>query len=290
MSIRWLTLHLQNTSLVGVAVLAWTLMALLYPPLYRLIGEPAGGLTFLLLLGLSGLGGLRYGLFQALVGHAVLTVLNLWVLGQAYNWRVSLLMVVLSLALAALTGYFRAIRLYLLAQQEELARQARHDHLTGLANRRFFQERLEHEFARAQRSDLPMSVALLDIDHFKRINDGYSHAVGDRVLQEVARLLRAGVREVDLVSRHGGEEFAICLPSTSLDAALVVCDRLRASIEEHDWSAIEPGLLVTVSGGIYGEPLLRPPERMLARADARLYEAKHLGRNRIQCTDTGSLN
>ncbi|MGY2896376.1 GGDEF domain-containing protein, partial [Deinococcus sp. UYEF24] len=184
-------------------------------------------------------------------------------------------------ALTVLVGHLRDVRLSLLAtqqrliqSQEDLRFQAEHDVLTGLHNRRFFNQRLDSEHARAERYALPLSVVLLDVDRFKQVNDRYSHAVSDQVLQLIARLLQSGIREIDSLARYGGEEFALCLPSTPTDGALVLCERLRASIEAYPWEEVHPGLRVTISGGIFSGPPLGPPEHMLSVADHQLYLAK----------------
>jgi diguanylate cyclase (GGDEF) domain len=123
-----------------------------------------------------------------------------------------------------------------------------------------------------------VSVALLDLDRFKSINDGFSHLVGDEVLRRVGRLMEAVVRQGDLVARYGGEEFGMVLPATSLEEAAAVCDRVRRAVANTDWSAVRVGLCVTVSGGVAEES---SAERALSVADSRLYVAKRSGRNRI---------
>lgn len=174
-----------------------------------------------------------------------------------------------------------ALLLQLREKSEAFERQAREDGLTGLANRRAFDEALAREFARAVRYDEPLSLALIDIDHFKQVNDRFSHAAGDAVLREVARLMRCESRAVDAVARWGGEEFAVLMPSTELDQAATVCERLRAAVENNDWSSIAPGLTVTVSIGIARHTGIEHHEKLLSRADAALYWAKQQGRNRI---------
>ncbi len=167
------------------------------------------------------------------------------------------------------------------AQSEAFARQAREDGLTGLANRRAFDEALAREFSRAQRTGSPLCLALLDLDHFKRVNDAYSHAAGDAVLRAIADLMRLHCREMDLVARWGGEEFALLFPATGLADAVAVCERLRLAAQEFDASEIAPGLRITVSIGVAAHLGLAHHDRMLVRADERLYEAKQSGRNRV---------
>ncbi len=124
-------------------------------------------------------------------------------------------------------------------------------------------------------------VALADVDHFKQINDGYSHSVGDRVLQKVARIFGDRVRSTDLIARYGGEEFLFCFIGAGEDMAAQVCEDLRRTVEEADWSEVAPGLRVTISMGVVGRTAAVTAESMVATADARLYRAKHMGRNLV---------
>ena len=169
----------------------------------------------------------------------------------------------------------------------QLERLAALDTLTGLHNRRHADEFLRREFARAQRQDGALAVALADIDHFKGINDSHSHAVGDQVLERVARLFGERTRTGDLVSRYGGEEFLFCFIGLDERGAAHACEELRLAVEREDWAAISPGLRVTMSVGVTarsGEPGV---PALLGRADARLYLAKQLGRNRVVAEPPG---
>jgi diguanylate cyclase (GGDEF)-like protein len=167
-------------------------------------------------------------------------------------------------------------------QAVELERQTREDGLTGVSNRRHLDALLLTEWERALRFGRALTVAMADIDHFKRINDRFSHAVGDEVLRTVARILRENTRGVDAVARYGGEEFCLVLVETAQDAAVCLCERLRERIARHDWSAIHPALAVTISIGVAGlEEGMDAPDALLAAADARLYQAKRAGRNRV---------
>ena len=163
----------------------------------------------------------------------------------------------------------------------ELERQTREDSLTGLANRRRLDQRLGDEFDRAIRYSRPLAVAIADIDHFKDVNDRWTHAVGDTVLKAVASILAGEVRHTDLVARYGGEEFVLVLVETGAEAAAAVCEKVRAAIAGHDWSRIASGLAITVSIGWCADTTLAGPETMLGAADAALYRAKAAGRNRI---------
>lgn len=167
-------------------------------------------------------------------------------------------------------------------QKEDLARLAWVDELTGLANRRFADMRIAEETARTLRYKRPFSLCMGDLDRFKAVNDTYSHSVGDQVLQTVAYLLSAHLREVDLVSRYGGEEFLIILPETGAEEATEVCEKLRAGIESYDWDQIRPGLEVTISFGVADGTTAKESSEMLEQADRRLYQAKEAGRNRVR--------
>jgi diguanylate cyclase (GGDEF)-like protein len=130
-------------------------------------------------------------------------------------------------------------------------------------------------------SGRPLSLALVAIDHFKRINDHHSHAVGDEALKAVARALQASAREADTVARWGGEEFAVLLPDTVLETARAAAERLRQAVEAIDCSAFAPGLRLAVSIGLASDAGFGHHERLLSRADAALYRAKQEGRNRV---------
>ena len=157
---------------------------------------------------------------------------------------------------------------------ENLLQQSLEDPLTGLANRRFLDRLLADDGPR-------YTVALLDVDHFKRINDSFSHQVGDEVLRRLGVLLQEACRPADEAARYGGEEFALLLSDLTDAAAVTVAERLRALIEDYDWTWIAPGLTITVSIGVatYGEA--DSAAQLLESADRRLYAAKDAGRNRV---------
>jgi len=155
------------------------------------------------------------------------------------------------------------------------------DELTGSFNRRCIMRMLGDEIARAHRISTPCSIALIDLDWFKRINDAYGHPTGDEVLRTFAITVFANIRNIDRFGRYGGEEFLLVLPETPDDSAARMLERLRAIISDLDWSAFSPGMQVTMSAGV---ATLRPdenPDTFLARADSALYAAKARGRNRI---------
>lgn len=158
---------------------------------------------------------------------------------------------------------------------------ARTDELTGLANRRDMHHRLTLELSRYQRSGHHFSVILIDLDLFKRINDTFSHDAGDTVLRQFARLMQTVVRQSDVCSRWGGEEFLILLPDTSLLQALTLAERLRDEVARTRFSFHEQSLPVTISAGVCSITQARSIEQLLKLADEHLYEAKGNGRNRI---------
>lgn len=155
------------------------------------------------------------------------------------------------------------------------------DHLTGLYNRRYLNERMATEWARSARHDVPLSVLLADVDNFKRINDELGHDRGDDVLGGVARLLQSLARKEDLVSRFGGEEFIIVLPDTNRQGALQLAERLRAGVE--GLHLLGPGQTVTISVGVACFPEYRPEnyEDLFSAADQAMYRAKSSGKNRV---------
>ncbi len=158
------------------------------------------------------------------------------------------------------------------------------DSLTGLHNRRYFSTHLEALFRRTTDSGKPLALLIIDIDHFKRVNDTYGHAVGDEVLCDVAQQIARNVRAFDLVARYGGEEFVVLMPDTADAVALAIADRLRDKIADHEFlvgdSAAAIG--VTVSIGIsYARGPQDDPDDLLKRADKALYQAKDEGRNRV---------
>lgn len=166
-----------------------------------------------------------------------------------------------------------------LAQESDrLKRASEEDPLTGLYNRRA----LESALATAREGRAPYAIAILDIDHFKRINDGFSHLVGDQVLCRVAAILTNLVRKGDFLARFGGEEFVLLMPGIRSADALPICERLRRSIEEWPWADQAPALRVTVSIGIAGTEGADDPNAILTAADVRLYQAKGNGRNRVE--------
>ncbi len=171
----------------------------------------------------------------------------------------------------------------LIAQLETLSRT---DVLSGLFNRRYLFERLENSLAQNRRSDSALVVAMLDIDHFKRVNDNYSHAIGDAVIKALGGILKAQCRESDFAARYGGEEFVCVLHSTNLESAFNACERIRKAVENYDWASIETTLRVTASIGLALSAPNMTVTSLLNAADGALYQAKHAGRNRVVSTNT----
>jgi diguanylate cyclase len=155
------------------------------------------------------------------------------------------------------------------------------DELTGSFNRRCIMQMLDDEITRSRRTKAPCSIALIDLDWFKRVNDTYGHPTGDEVLRTFAITVFANIRTIDRLGRYGGEEFLLVLPDTPGDTATRLLDRLRAIVADLDWSAFSPGMQVTVSAGVTTLRLDETADTFLARADGALYAAKARGRNRI---------
>jgi diguanylate cyclase (GGDEF)-like protein len=166
----------------------------------------------------------------------------------------------------------------------KLADLAIRDELTGLRNRREFMKLLAEEAERARRSGDGFSVALVDADGFKEVNDRFGHLAGDVVLQRLAALLAGTVRTGDCLSRYGGEEFAVLLSGTTAEAGAAILERMRDAVERHDWDQLAPGLRLTMSAGVAAGQPGEAVERTLSRADQALYAAKHAGRNCVQAS------
>jgi diguanylate cyclase (GGDEF)-like protein len=170
-------------------------------------------------------------------------------------------------------------------KSEELERQATHDKLTRLFNRRYADDYLERQIESARRYDRDFTIALADIDHFKQINDRFSHAVGDEVLRQVAEILVNRCRKTDMVARYGGEEFLLCFPDTSTEFAEQICGQIRTAVEDADWSDIVEKfgthLYITISFGIAKAGNDSRRASILSDADTRLYQAKKKGRNLV---------
>lgn len=166
---------------------------------------------------------------------------------------------------------------------DELTSLVRTDLLTGLANFRHFIVVMDQEMERTRRTALPMALVMLDLDHFKKINDTYGHGIGNDVLAHVARLISGSVRLLDVPCRYGGEEFAIVLPNTDLRGSVVFAERLRTLIETTPLMVEGHEIALTASFGIevYDLTQTATTDEVIERADSYLYQAKQEGRNRI---------
>jgi diguanylate cyclase (GGDEF)-like protein len=157
------------------------------------------------------------------------------------------------------------------------------DSLTGVYNRRTFKELAEPHLSRSRRAHLPVSLLMLDLDHFKRVNDTFGHLAGDDVLKAFAQLVHSCLRKEDLLARYGGEEFVVLLPGSSRIAATALAERIREQVAANPLDAAGHRARITVSIGVASEDgdILPSLESMLGRADEALYKAKAEGRNRV---------
>jgi len=168
------------------------------------------------------------------------------------------------------------------AYHEEIYRMTIMDGLTGAYNRRYVQEYLEREVSRARRYERELSVIMIDLDHFKNVNDTYGHLTGDFVLREVSDLARRRIRREEVFGRYGGEEFCLVLPETSADGATTLADHIRELVEEHSFEFDGDVIPVTISAGAAAlRPGMNDWTALLEAADSNLYRAKSAGRNRV---------
>lgn len=195
--------------------------------------------------------------------------------------EVKLCQVIANLAATALTNahLFESVELANL----ELEKLAITDGLTGAYNNRHFRTRLDEEFNRAKRYGTPLSCIMMDIDHFKNINDAFGHSQGDRVLRDIADVIKQIVRQTDIVARYGGEEFVVLLPQTSEEGAFVEAERLREAINGYRCSGTDKCIMVTASLGVSTFPSseISTADDLVGRADNALYKAKRNGRNQV---------
>ncbi|HTM22873.1 MAG TPA: GGDEF domain-containing protein [Kofleriaceae bacterium] len=170
-------------------------------------------------------------------------------------------------------------------REQRLDHMSKTDALTMVANRRHFLELLDRELARARRYSTPLSCVMIDLDHFKGVNDGHGHLIGDQVLVAVADALRRSIRESDMVARYGGEEFVLLLPSTDLTGARDLAERCRAVIAATQVAGRQGLLSVTASMGVASLPPATDMDTLLSAADEALYQAKDGGRDRVVVSD-----
>ncbi len=184
-------------------------------------------------------------------------------------------------------GRLESENLDLLMQNRTLSEISARDSLTGLYNRWYVMEKIDSEMNRALRHGSPMSLLMLDLDHFKRVNDSFGHSVGDEVLKTVGQVLRDSCRVYDVPGRYGGEEFCIILPETRVGNTANVAERIRSRLESTELPVGDTSIIVTASIGVAGMDSVADegvvsPAALLDRADRALYAAKHHGRNRVE--------
>lgn len=167
------------------------------------------------------------------------------------------------------------------AELNEVSELVYQDYLTGTLNRRGMEDAFEREIARSERHGIPLSVALLDVDHFKRLNDTYGHEAGDQALVHLAKVVKEILRPTDTVARYGGEEFVIILPDTTAEDAVKIMTRLQRELTKRFFLHENQRILITFSAGVAQRQPGESAESMIARADAALYRAKQTGRNRV---------
>lgn len=189
----------------------------------------------------------------------------------------TVLLAMMALTLAVVLVLYRRQRLLTALLRQE----SRTDHLTHIPNRRYFFEVLDSNIAMASRHGQPLCLAVLDVDHFKEVNDTYGHTAGDKVLVKIADSLQARLRRSDSVGRLGGEEFAVQLPMTSLGAGALIAERLRQHIAALEFPELDPSLTVSCSIGVAVFAADMSAEALYHQADSALYRAKGGGRNQI---------
>ncbi len=196
-------------------------------------------------------------------------------------------------AFVSIVAHQTAIAIEKIRLYDKVTKLAVTDELTGLFNRRYFMKQLKEEIKRNQRYHHSLSLIMFDVDDFKKFNDNYSHLVGDAVLKKIARILAENVRNVDIVSRYGGEEFIIVLPETDIKEATRVAEKIRKSAEEslfgrkflgkNQGGGAKSIKKLTVSGGVATYQLREGTEMFIKRVDSALYQAKKTGKNKIEC-------
>ncbi len=272
---------------------------------YAITGPARGAVMMILLLVIffgmfalsprqaRGLGAFSLGLLAAVMAWRVRTEpqihdVRVEVVHFVYATVVIIAVSVLSIRLGKLRNRLSRQKKELQEAVERIQTLATRDALTGLLNRRAMLEALSHEAQRTHRSGEPLCLALIDLDHFKHINDTHGHAAGDRVLCRFAEIAREELRTTDVLSRWGGEEFMLLLPATGLPAALVCIERVRIRLAATRFDDIAAGLTATFSAGFaqcLGEADL---EHAIERADQAMYRAKAEGRNRTLCLNPGA--
>jgi diguanylate cyclase len=171
--------------------------------------------------------------------------------------------------------------LQLETELDQVSELVHEDHLTGTLNRRGMEDAFARELSRADRLKAPMCVSMLDIDHFKRLNDTFGHDAGDEALIHLVRVTKEALRPTDVIARFGGEEFVIILPETGIDEAVKVMTRVQRHLTKNFFMHDNQRLLITFSAGVALRGMGEGAESMISRADKALYQAKEAGRNRV---------
>lgn len=234
--------------------------------------------------------------------YGVVTAIALWLIRDRFSYPgtsgldIAALWLFCFLTLRSLTwptARFAALRNKLSEknrQLEESLRQiealARHDSLTGVLNHRSVIALLESELQRSARTSQPFCFVMVDLDHFKSVNDRYGHPAGDMVLKRVCDIAAGSLRATDVIGRLGGEEFAVILTGTTLDEGLHTIERLRQAVAAYDWESVAPGLAVTFSAGVAEYVPADSVQAINKRADEALYRAKGAGRNRVVAAES----
>lgn len=223
----------------------------------------------------AGLGGILVAIvYNRMELAAVALLLLVMILGMVSLMQLARMRMRLELIVEARTRELKE-------KHREMERMATHDPLTGLHNRRYADAYLEERIGEFERYGRGFALALVDLDHFKRINDEHSHNAGDEVLKAVATILRECCRDTDLVSRYGGEEFLLCFPQADTAAAREACEKIRVAVESAEWPALVPGLRATLSAGVATMREGYSRRQLLGAADRALYVAKSAGRNKV---------
>ena len=228
-----------------------------------------------------------YGIDIALLSYFRSDRVNLNI--EYLQWLVLALVLV---AFSVIGGHISSLRRNLRISRTELEKSLTiikemsiRDDLTGVYNRRHLMELLEHEYHRISRGGAHFSVAMLDIDHFKSVNDTHGHLTGDEVLKAVSDVIRNSLRSADFCGRYGGEEFLLVMTQTNINGALLCAERIRSTIEQSRFTSLGPNFKVTVSLGVTEFTGKEDIPTMIARADKALYHAKESGRNRVEYAD-----
>ncbi len=222
---------------------------------------------------------------------ALIYVLSLMPVTANINWASFLPFIIILSAVSILTSYIRqrdskqiALQKDLLLQSEaKLREQSIRDYLTGLFNRRYLDETLEREIRRAERGSFPVGIIMLDVDHFKQLNDKFGHLAGDIVLHEIGVLLQAKIRVADFICRYGGEEFVVVMPEAPIYITELRAEGIREEVSKLDLQFNNQSLgKITISLGVAGFPTHgTTAEAVMESVDAALYTAKNLGRDRV---------